>query len=98
MTKLLFDSRAPTDQELANCPHIDMTSKVPWNPGTVQLGKVSIVHEDPIDDPRSNEARLRQLDPIMQGMNKWRTVQQTIVDGERFFQQVGGMDDDARFA
>ncbi|CAJ1938727.1 unnamed protein product [Cylindrotheca closterium] len=26
--KLLFDSRAPTDQELANCPHTDMTSKV----------------------------------------------------------------------
>ncbi|CAJ1950438.1 unnamed protein product [Cylindrotheca closterium] len=97
-TKLLFDSRAPTDQELANCPHIDMTSKVPWNPDTVQLGKISIVHEDPIDDPRSNEAELRQLDPIMQGMNEWRTVQQTIVNGERFFQQVGQMDDDAQFA
>ncbi|CAJ1965439.1 unnamed protein product [Cylindrotheca closterium] len=98
-TKLLFDSRAPTDQELANCPHIDMTSKVPWNPGTVQLGKISIAHKDPpIDDPRSNEAELRQLDPIMQGMNEWRTVQQTIVNGERFFQQVGRMDDDARFA
>ena len=96
-TKLLFDSRAPTDRELATCPHINMTSKVPWNPGTVQLGKVSVAHEDPVDDPRSNEAELRQLDPIMQGMNEWRTVQAAIVDGQRFLQQVGRTGDE-RFA
>ncbi|CAJ1944731.1 unnamed protein product [Cylindrotheca closterium] len=72
--KLLFDSRTPTEQELATCLQVDMTSKLPWNPGTVQLGKVSVAHKDPedhVDDPRSNEAELRLLDPIMQGMKKW---------------------------
>ncbi|CAJ1929560.1 unnamed protein product [Cylindrotheca closterium] len=90
-TKLLFDSRAPTEQELATCLHVDMTSKVPWNPGTVQLGKVSAAHkdtEDHVDNPRSNEAELRQFDPIMQGMNEWRTVQTAMADGERFLQQM----------
>ncbi|CAJ1959256.1 unnamed protein product [Cylindrotheca closterium] len=90
-TKLLFDSRAPTEQELATCLHTDLTSKVPWNPGTVQLGKVSAAHEDTedhVDDPRSNEAELRHLDPIMQGMNEWPTVQTAMADGERFLKQM----------
>ncbi|CAJ1945841.1 unnamed protein product [Cylindrotheca closterium] len=90
-TKLLFDLWAPTEQELATCLHVNMTSKVPWNPGTVQLGKVSAAYEDTedhVDNPRSNQAELRHLDPIMQGMNEWRTVQTAIANGERFLQQM----------
>ena len=37
-TKLSFSSRVPTKEELANCKHVDMTSRHPWNPESVHLG------------------------------------------------------------
>ena len=36
-TKLLFESRVPTQKELANCIHVEMTSSLDWNPGSVDL-------------------------------------------------------------
>ena len=41
-TKIFFESRSPTDQELRECPHIEITSKREWNPGTVILGKTIV--------------------------------------------------------
>ena len=41
-TKLIFKSRVPTMQELANCTHIDMTSSHDWNPGSVELKEVTV--------------------------------------------------------
>ena len=40
-TKIYFKSRVPTDFELATCPHIQLTSKCCWNPGTVLLSAIT---------------------------------------------------------
>ena len=39
-TKLIFESRVPTPEELSTCPHIQMTSSREWEPASVQLGKI----------------------------------------------------------
>ena len=31
-TKIQFSTRSPTDHEMNTCPHIEMTSPVPWEP------------------------------------------------------------------
>lgn len=36
-TKMYFTSRAPTDFELSNCTHIEMTNAREWNPSDVRL-------------------------------------------------------------
>ena len=41
-TKLVFQSRVPTVEELDTCPHIQMTSDRDWEPTSVQLGKVNM--------------------------------------------------------
>ena len=43
-TKVLFKTHVPSEHELNNCMHIDMTSTLEWNPHTVTLGAVS-AHE-----------------------------------------------------
>ena len=66
-TKLLFSTRAPTEKELQECPHIHLTSRVPWEPSKVRLQEVNadVEHED-VEDPRSNEYELAALDPLSQ--------------------------------
>ena len=44
-TKLTFSSRVPSNEELENCHHIQMTSPLAWNPHEVILGKVSVCEE-----------------------------------------------------
>lgn len=39
-TKLQFTTRVPTDAELNDCHHIDMTSKQPWEPQQVVLAQL----------------------------------------------------------
>lgn len=41
-TKLSFNSSLPTEQELNELPHIELTSNQPWNPGDVQLGEMGV--------------------------------------------------------
>jgi hypothetical protein len=36
-TKTMFVTRSPTEEELNNCIHIDLTSKREWEPATVNL-------------------------------------------------------------
>ena len=36
-TTIFFDSRTPTNYELANCSHIILSSQAPWNPREVQF-------------------------------------------------------------
>ncbi len=36
-TTIFFDSRTPTNYELATCPHIVLSSNAPWNPREVQF-------------------------------------------------------------
>ena len=40
-TKICFKSRSPTESELQNCPKLQMTSDVPWNPSEVTLQEAS---------------------------------------------------------
>lgn len=80
-TKLYFTSRAPTDRELNTCHHIHLTSKMPWDPGTVQLGELSSesldARQNPnIHDPRSNDFEMNCLDPIWHNIATKRVVSQ----------------------
>ena len=62
-TKLIFESRVPTRQELSECPHVDMCSQDEWNPQSVKLQSLkmknpkmlqlddgSFAYLDPTDD------------------------------------------------
>ena len=40
-TKLIFNSRTPTMQELDTCRQVEMTSVIPWEPHEVHLGQVT---------------------------------------------------------
>ena len=40
-TKIFFNSWAPSQKELETCPRIQMTSRIPWNPGKVTLNEIS---------------------------------------------------------
>ena len=51
-TKVSFNSRAPTDEELNTCHRIEITSRQEWNPPTVSLSQIgSRKHEIP-DGPK----------------------------------------------
>ena len=39
-TKIFFNSRVPTMDELGQCEHIELTSVLPWNPSNISLGEV----------------------------------------------------------
>jgi len=41
-TKLTFHSSLPTEQELNELQHIELTSSQLWNPGDVQLGEMGV--------------------------------------------------------
>ena len=41
-TKLIFQSSLPTEQELNELQHIELTSNQPWNPAAVVLGQVDV--------------------------------------------------------
>ncbi|CAJ1962218.1 unnamed protein product [Cylindrotheca closterium] len=83
-TKLLFGTRAPTKKELETCHHIELTSKVPWEPSTVQLGKLSTPRNTPYEDPRSNDSEMRRLDPVQHNLQQWCVVQQINATADRF--------------
>ena len=48
-TKIFFNTRTPTSDELLNCTHIELTSIAHWNPHDVELGDVSIDARDDFD-------------------------------------------------
>ena len=88
-TKIRFKSRVPTAIELAECEHINMTSKVPWNPHQVRLNEVVSAPDGHVPwkrviesihsphtaylDPTSDEALLDQIDPTLVNLNDGRT-------------------------
>ena len=39
-TKLIFKITVPTEREMNVLPHVTLTSKQPWDPGEIMLGKV----------------------------------------------------------
>ena len=44
-TKIAFQSRVPTREELRSCTHIEMTSRREWNPHSVVLGEINMRSE-----------------------------------------------------
>ena len=46
-TKVFFNTRVPTQDELINCHHIDMTSRRPWNPADIVLQQVGTSPSNP---------------------------------------------------
>jgi hypothetical protein len=64
-TKVQFSTRSPTESELQSCPHIDMTSRNPWNPDSVELSLNEIdTSRDPGEYsgyPGADELRLCHL-------------------------------------
>ena len=52
-TKLQFDTRVPTRQELNECPHITMTSPLPWDPTNItKSSRISCVQCDENVQPK----------------------------------------------
>ena len=41
-TKILFESRAPTEEELEQCTKIQLTSKKEWNPHQIKMSEVMV--------------------------------------------------------
>ena len=52
-TKIYFDSKTPSDEELNNCQHIHLTSDNEWNPESVTLGEM-----------KTQKAQVRQLQSV----------------------------------
>jgi hypothetical protein len=99
-TKLLFTSRSPTDDELATCPRIELTSKRPWNPSNLRMSSVETdksddqpttpwkrqireVYSSRVErtrslylDPRSDDAILDSIDPLLVDFGGCRSVGQ----------------------
>ena len=48
-TVIYFNSRTPTDDELANCPHIVLTSQIPWDPTKVHFSSNSHSLEEEVE-------------------------------------------------
>ena len=72
-TKIRFKSRSPTERELAECCHVDITSKIPWTPESVQLSEVISNNEgkDEMEDPRSNSFDLSWIPPKPMIIDHW---------------------------
>lgn len=75
-TKILMKTPSPTQRELDNCQHIELTSLTEWNPQEVCLSELQV--EAPSDwvvldefgnytyqDPTSDEAVLHSIDPSL---------------------------------
>lgn len=76
--KVLFKTRAPTEEELERCrPHIKLTSRTAWNPHELQISGVGTGRsiQEVQADPRSNTNELRNLDPILD-CSSWRQIGQ----------------------
>ena len=62
-TKILFESRAPTREELQECEQIQLASKKEWNPKQVKMSEVNRDLDDSID-----EDLLEAIDPALLGL------------------------------
>jgi len=60
-TKCVFNSRAPTEEELIYCKHYEMTSNNEWDPEHVDLNKLGD------ENPGTDEAIICEIErPIIQ--------------------------------
>ena len=75
-TKICFDTRSPTPEELRTCAHIQLTSTVEWNPSQVSLKSVITNVEEQTNIPSyrisettvtTHETVFEYLDPLDDG-------------------------------
>ena len=71
-TKSLFSTRAPSNKELNECPHIHLTSINQWNPQTVQLGQLCSTPDTPVLDHDSKI--LQDIEPSLVMLKELKTV------------------------
>ena len=67
-TKIRFESRAPTERELHECVHVQLTSKMAWNPSKVSLSEVI---SKPGDDPGEETTPLTKLIPRIAEVSRY---------------------------
>lgn len=94
-TKVLFETRVPTQQDLQECVHVAMTSQREWNPATIAMKISAVQTQTPIPwkrtiegvhhnvnvyfDPISDEALMDSMDTTLVNFNDSRTIQATTV-------------------
>ena len=77
-TKIQFETRVPTTQELNECLKIDMTSPIPWEPSQVCMQEIirpvshisSVTYDEVIRkhkyiNPASDEAHMHEINPCL---------------------------------
>ena len=92
-TKILFESRAPTREELQECPMIQLTGKKEWNPKQVEMEMSEVMvstRENHID-----EDLLESIDPSLSGLKEKLValVPKYVAEVTRYMGEVARYDD-----
>ena len=61
-TKIRFETRVPTDQEMRGSRMIELTSKQEWNPGVVSLGSMLTNSDEARRDPWDDQVLLGEIE------------------------------------
>ena len=69
-TKIIFESRAPTKQELQEFTKIHLTSKKEWNPHKVRMSEVMVSSVSLTRPNDLDEDLLESLDPYLSGLKE----------------------------
>ena len=69
-TKILFESRAPSKEELEQCTKIQLTSKKEWNPHQVKMSEVIVSSVSAIRENNIEEDLLESIDPALSGLKE----------------------------
>lgn len=85
-TKIFFETRVPTDDELADCPHFEMTSPREWEPTKVQLQSTQTLLLDSNDNHEDDSLLTRMLSQVVVEYDPDtmdRPIRRTFVSKER---------------
>ena len=69
-TKIIFEPRAPTKQELQECTKIHLTNKKEWNPHKVRMSEVMVSSVSAIRSNDLDEYLLESMDPSLSGLKE----------------------------
>lgn len=78
-TKIFFNTRTPTDNELSTCEHVHLTATMEWNPTEVMMSEITTQDQHPMFkrqgsgmdqhwvylDNTSDDALLNEIDPTL---------------------------------
>ena len=69
-TKIIFESRAPTKQELQECTKIQLTSKKEWNPRKFSMSEVMVSSVSATRPNYLDEDLLESMDSSLSGLKE----------------------------